>query len=308
MAMLRRTWMVAAVCGAAAPWAPEAWAEGKKSMGSGAGAFARAVQEVEASVRGRLGVALLDVATGRQDAHRGDERFPLCSTFKLVLAAHVLRRVDQGQERLDRRITYRKSDLMEYSPATERHVDGDGMTVEQLCEAAVTLSDNTAANLLLGTQGGPLALTAWLRSLGDSQTRLDRMEPALNDVPPGEVRDTTTPRAMARTAWAVTQGEALSAAARARMLAWLVGNRTGDRRLRAGMPEGWRVGEKTGTGPRGTSNDIGLFWPPDRDAVMVSCYLTGSPAPAEQRDAALARVGALAARWALEGTALAVKG
>lgn len=206
MAMLRRTWMVAAVCGAAAPWVPDAWAGGKKSMGSGSDALARAVQEIEASVGGRLGVALLDMATGRQGAHRGDERFPLCSTFKLVLAAHVLRRVDQGQERLDRRITYGKSDLMEYSPATERHVGGDGMTVEQLCEAAVTLSDNTAANLLLGTQGGPLGLTAWLRSLGDSQTRLDRMEPALNDVPPGEVRDTTTPRAMARTVWAVTQG------------------------------------------------------------------------------------------------------
>lgn len=300
MAMQRRTWMVSAVAGALVPWAGGSWAGPKNSMGagSGAGALAAALQEIEASVGGRLGVALLDMSTGRQAAHRGDERFPMCSTFKMLLAAHVLRRVDQGQERLDRRITYRKTDLVEYSPTTERHADGDGMTVEQLCEAAVTLSDNTAANLLLGTQGGPLELTAWLRSLGDTQTRLDRNEPELNNVPPGDVRDTTTPHAMARTTWAVTQGEALSTAARARLLAWLVGNRTGDKRLRAGMPEGWRIGEKTGTGPRGTSNDVGLFWPPDRGPVVVSCYLTGSPAPAERRDAAIARVGALAAGWA----------
>lgn len=299
MAMQRRTLMGLAAAAAAGLGVTSIHAQGKKILAPDAAGLQEALQRIEASVGGRLGVGLLDVEAGRHAAYRGDELFPLCSTFKLLLAAQVLRRVDQGQERLDRRVTYRKADLVEYSPATAPHADGEGMTIGQLCEAAVTLSDNTAANLLLDSQGGPQGLTAWLRSLGDAHTRLDRKEPELNDVPEGEVRDTTTPRAMARTVWAITHGEALSAAGRGQIIDWLVGNRTGDKRLRAGMPQGWRIGEKTGTGPRGTSNDTGLFWPPGRKPVIVSCYLTGSPAEPARRDEAIAQVGVLAARWAL---------
>ncbi|MDA8521141.1 class A beta-lactamase [Acidovorax sp. NCPPB 4044] len=297
--MQRRTLMGWAAAAAAGLGVSSIHAQGKKILAPDAAGLQEALQRIEAAVGGRLGVGLLDVEAGRHAAYRGDELFPLCSTFKLLLAAQVLRRVDQGQEQLDRRVTYRKADLVEYSPATAPHADGEGMTVGQLCEAAVTLSDNTAANLLLDSQGGPQGLTAWLRSLGDAHTRLDRKEPELNDVPEGEVRDTTTPRAMARTVWAITHGEALSAAGRGQIIDWLVGNRTGDKRLRAGMPQGWRIGEKTGTGPRGTSNDAGLFWPPGRKPVMVSCYLTGSPAEPARRDEAIAQVGVLAARWAL---------
>ncbi|CAM3599109.1 class A beta-lactamase [Paracidovorax anthurii] len=298
----RRIFLAAAAVGAGAGWWPTGHAEDQKTMGPASESLEQALGRIESAVGGRLGVAVLDTQTGRQAAHRGDERFPLCSTFKLLLAAQVLHRVDQGQERLDRRVTYRRADLVEYSPATASHADAGGMTVGQLCEAAVTLSDNTAANLLLASQGGPLALTAWLRTLGDGHTRLDRGEPELNDVPPGEVRDTTTPWAMVRTVQAIALGPALTEAGREQVRAWLVGNRTGDKRLRAGMPAGWRIGEKTGTGPRGTSNDAGLFWPPGRGPVMVSCYLTGSPASAERRDAAIAEVGALAARWVLKAS------
>ncbi len=283
------------------PLAGMAWAEGKKNRGyrldEGSRALQQALRGVESRVGGRLGVAVLDTGSGRRALHRGEERFALCSTFKLLLAAQALHRVDRGVERLEHRIAYTQADLVEYSPVTGEHAQGEGMTVAELCEAAMVLSDNTAANLLLARQGGPEALTAWVRSLGDRHTRLDRNEPGLNDVPPGDVRDTTTPLAMLHTLQAVALGEALSPAARERLQGWMLGNRTGDKRLRAGMPQGWRIGEKTGTGQRGTSNDIGVFWPPGRAPVVLACYLTGSPGTGAQRDAAIAEVGRLAAAW-----------
>ena len=292
--MQRRAFIMAA---SLTPWAEAAWAEGKKNRDKPSLALEQALRAVETRVGGRLGVAALDTGSGRLALHRGEERFALCSTFKLLLAAQVLRRVDQGAERLDHRIAYTQSDLVEYSPVTGEHAQGDGMTVGELCEAAMVLSDNTAANLLLARQGGPEALTAWVRSLGDRHTRLDRNEPGLNDVPPGEVRDTTTPLTMLHTLQAVALGEALSPASRERLQGWMLGNRTGDKRLRAGVPQGWRVGEKTGTGPRGTSNDIGVLWPTGRVPVVLVCYLTGSPGTAAQRDAAIAEVARRVAAW-----------
>lgn len=168
----------------------------------------------------------------------------------------------------------------------------------ELCEATMVLSDNTAANLLLRRQGGPAGLTAWLRALGDTHTRLDRTEPALNDVPPGEVRDTTMPLTMLCTVQMLVMGEALAPPSRAQLQAWLLGNLTGDRRLRAGMPPGWRVGEKTGTA-EGTANDVGVVRPaPGQGApAVVACYLTECPAAPAQRDVAIAQVGRLATAW-----------
>lgn len=185
---------------------------------------------------------------------------------------------------------------MEYSPRTEPHADREGMTVAELCEATMVLSDNTAANLLLRRQGGPAGLTAWLRGLGDTHTRLDRTEPALNDVPPGEVRDTTTPLAMAATLQKLVLDRVLAPASRERLQGWLLGNLTGDKRLRAGMPPGWRVGEKTGTA-QGTSNDAGVVWPEQGGPAVVACYLTECPAAPARRDAAIAQVGRLATAW-----------
>ena len=250
------------------------------------GAFAR----IEAESGGRLGVAVLDTATGSRAGHKSDERFAMCSTFKLLASAAVLARVDAGKERLDRRITYAKSDLVTYSPVTEKHV-GDGMTLAELCEAAITLSDNTAGNLLLASLGGPQGLTDFARSLGDTMTRLDRIETALNEATPGDPRDTTTPAAMLANIRALVLGDALTEPSRGQLKAWMLANKTGGGRLRAGLPGDWAVGDKTGSGEFGTTNDVGVIWPPGRAPIVVTIYFTETKAAQEQRIAVLASVG-----------------
>jgi beta-lactamase class A len=258
-------------------------------------AFAR----IEAARGGRLGVAVLDTGSGRRSGHRQDERFPMCSTFKALLTAAVLARVDAGQDTLERRIRFTREDLVSWSPVTETQTGGAGMTLAALCEATMTISDNTAANLLLGVVGGPAGLTFYLRGLGDGVTRLDRYETAMSEARPGDLRDTTSPAAMLASLHALTLGTALSTTSREQLLAWLRENKTGDRRLRARLPSGWQAGEKTGTGGYGTSNDVGLLWPSDGAApVLVSAYLTEGPADSAVRDAALADIGAaVAAAW-----------
>jgi beta-lactamase class A len=243
---------------------------------------------------GRLGVAILDSASGRRINHRGEERFPMLSTFKWLAAALVLARVDRGEEWLDRRIPYTADDLVVHSPATQRHVDA-GMTLAELSEAAITLSDNTAGNLLLRSFGGPPALTAFARTLGDRYSRLDRWEPELNVVPPGDLRDTTTPAAMLVAMREALLGDALSPASRAQLADWLVANRTGDARLRAGMPADWRIGDKTGTNGDGVANDVAIAWPPGRAPLLVAAYYDAPDASAGQRDTVLAEVGRVVA-------------
>jgi beta-lactamase class A len=292
--MIRRRTLMAgtAATAASAPAAPRA------RTGGGFGQLEAALPAIEVARGGRLGVAVLDSASGEAAGHRATERFPLTSTFKLLAAGAVLAQVDAGRMRLDDRIRYGREELVTYSPVTERHAGADGMTVGQLCEATMTLSDNTAANLLLRRLGGPEGLTAWLRGIGDDVTRLDRWETALNEARPGDPRDTTTPAAMLVTMQRLTLGDVLSPAGRAQLIAWLRANRTGDTRLRAGLPPGWQAGERTGTGPNGTSNDVGLVWPPGGAPLLVAAYLTEGAADMATRDAALADVGAaLAAAW-----------
>lgn len=242
---------------------------------------------------GRLGVAILDSGSGRVVAHRGEERFAMCSTFKFAAAAYVLARVDRGEEELERRVSYSKADLITYSPVTEKHVDR-GMTIAELCDAAVTLSDNAAGNLLLDSFGGPKGLTAYMRALGDEASRLDRRELDLNEATPGDPRDTTTPVAMAGVLRQTVLGGALSPASRQQLTAWLVANKTGDKRLRAGVPKGWRIGDKTGTGNNNATNDIGVIWPPGRAPLVVTAYYAESRASFPEREAVLAEVGRLA--------------
>jgi beta-lactamase class A len=263
-----------------------AWA-----AGNFAERLASDIARVETESGGRLGVAVLDTLTDARFGHRADERFPMCSTFKLLAAAAILARVDAKQERLDRLIEFAGADVVVNSPVTKDHVGSPGMSLEELCEAAMTMSDNTAGNLLLASLGGPEGLTAYARSLGDTVTRLDRIEPELNEATPGDVRDTTTPAAMVANMRALTLDKALSATSREQLVRWLIGNKTGDTRLRAGLPAGWRVGDKTGSGERGTTNDVGVFWPPDRAPVIVSIYLTQTAASPTQRNATLAAVG-----------------
>lgn len=226
----------------------------------------------------------------------------MCSTFKLLLVAAVLNRVDGGEEGLDRRVTYAKAQLLPHAPIAEQHLARGYMTIEELCAAAIDYSDNTSANLLLATIGGPPAYTAYTRSLGDSVTRLDRTELALNSCIPGDPRDTTAPAAAAADIQRVTLGSALSRASRARLIALLESNTTGDTRLRAGLPRTWVVGDKTGTGiptnsfgDSDTANDIAIAWPPNRAPIVIAVYLTQCKLRATQRDAAIASVGQIVA-------------
>jgi beta-lactamase class A len=245
---------------------------------------------IEARTGGRLGVAVLDSTTGRVTGYRSDEQFPMCSTFKLLAAACVLARVDRNEERLERRVTFTEHDLVTYSPATKDRAGDEGMTIAEICEAAVTLSDNTAANLMLATFGGPDGLTRYARSLGDNVTRLDRIETALNEAIPGDPRDTTTPAAMAADARATVLGDALSPASRDQLAAWLVSNKTGDKRLRAGFPREWRVGDKTGTGNNGATGDVAIVWPPGRPPLVVAAYLVAPQGSADSRNEVFAEV------------------
>ena len=251
---------------------------------------------IEAARGGRLGVAVLHPASGRQAGHRRDEIFPIASTYKMLAAAAVLARADAGLDSMERRVRFTREDLVTYSPVTAKQVGGGGMTLAALCEAAIVTSDNTAGNLLFAAIGGPAGLTSWLRTLGDRVTRLDRKETALNEARPGDPRDTTSPAAMLADMHALLLGGSLSKSAQETLQGWLRGCKTGDARLRAGLPEGWSAGEKTGSAENGTSNDVGLLWPPnDAPPVLVAAYLTGGSADSAIRDAALADVGAAVA-------------
>ena len=252
------------------------------------------LQRIERESGGRLGVAVLDTGSGARAGLHADDLFPMCSTFKFLAAAAVLKRVDEGKEKLDRRIAYTKGDLVEYSPVTKEHV-ADGMTMSDICEAAMILSDNTAGNLILASLGGPQGITQFARSLGDTITRLDRIETALNEAIPGDPRDTTTPNAMLGNLQKLVLGDVLSPASKEQLTKWLLGNKTGDTRMRAHLPKDWRVGDKTGSGERGTTNDVGVIWPPNRAPIVLTIYLTETTAHPNARNGALAAVGAATA-------------
>ena len=251
--------------------------------------------EIEAREGGRLGVFVRDTGAGATIEHRADERFPMCSTFKLLTAAAALKRVDDGAERLDRTIAYGPNDLLDYAPIAKAHVAEGGMTLADLCAAAIDWSDNTAANLVLQAIGGPAGFTQFARSLGDKVTRLDRNEPTLNEATPGDERDTTSPRAMAADMQKVLLGDALSDQSRRQLEAWLIDDKVGDKRLRAGLPPSWRIGDKTGTGDHGTANTIAILWPPERAPVIAAVYYTESSAPIDVRNAIHKEIGGLIA-------------
>jgi beta-lactamase class A len=252
------------------------------------------ITKIEEASGGRLGVAILETTTAIRIGHRSDERFPMCSTFKLLAVGAVLRRIDEGRDELDRTIRFTQKDIVTSSPATEKRV-ASGMSIQQLCAAAITLSDNTAANLLLASIGGPPGLTVFARTLGDEVTRLDRIEPELNESLPGDPRDTSTPDNMLSDLRELVLGNALSRSSRSRLTDWLVQNKTGDKRLRAGVPAGWKVGDKTGSGAKGTTNDLAILWPPQCGPILVAVYLTDTAADDDHRSGTIAAVGAAVA-------------
>lgn len=256
----------------------------------------QALEALERRAGGRLGVAAWRRGGAGALAWRGDERFPLCSTAKVMVAAAVLAQAAPAPGLLDERVRYAGADLVSWSPVTERHAD-TGMTVAELCAAALQHSDNGACNLLLDRLGGPSAVTAFARRIGDTAFRLDRRETELNAAVPGDVRDTTTPRAMAASLEALLLDEALAPAGRRRLLDWMLGCATGAERIRAGFPSGWRVADKTGTGSYGTTNDVGIVLPPQGgDPLIVAIYFTQTAPDARADSRVVADAAAIVAR------------
>ncbi|MGC1550260.1 MAG: class A beta-lactamase [Rhodanobacter sp.] len=293
--MNRRSLLKGALMGASALVLRPAFSFADEARDIGGGEHAAKFAALERQYGGRLGVSILDTGKGHRIGHRADERFLMCSTFKLVLVAAVLARVDHRMDRLDRRIVFGPDVVLSYAPVTSKHVGEPGMTVAELCQAAITLSDNTAANLLLTSVGGPAAVTTCLRQIGDQVTRLDRTEPTLNVGSPGDLRDTTTPNAMLETMRTLLLGTALSEASCTQLAEWLRATSTGLDKLRAGVPAGWIVGDKTGSGSHGETNDIAIIWPPQRKPLLVTTYYAGSTADAAGRSAVFAEVGRIAA-------------
>lgn len=255
---------------------------------------------IEAASGGRLGVALVDRGGRLVAGHRSGERFAFCSTFKLLLAGMVLDGARRGRWSLDERLPVTEADLVFHSPVTKEHVAGGTIPIGEATRATVTISDNAAANLLLRRMGGIDAFNAWLRGQGDDVTRLDRLEPALNENAAGDPRDTTTPEAIARTSAAFVFGDALAAPDRALLRQWLVESRTGLGRIRAGLPEGWTAGDKTGTcGGAGAPsyNDVAFFIPEGEEARghILAVYLDRPDAGGEEANAVIADVARAAA-------------
>ena len=261
-----------------------------------------ALSALEKKSGGRLGAFILDTASGNATGHRFDERFGMCSTFKMVLAAAALHRADKGLLDLETVLPYTKADLLPNSPATTENLDKGGMTIAALAEAMQKTSDNAAANVLMRHMGGPAKLTEIFRSWGDKVTRLDRYEMEMNEVPLGEVRDTTSPQAFAQTMEKLLTADLLSPQSRERLIQWMVDTQTGTKRIRAGLPASWKSGDKTGT-YNNKVNDVAIFWPPARPPVIVTAYYESAGNHEETRNAdqaVLAEVGRIAAAQAVE--------
>ena len=254
----------------------------------------------------RLGVCFLDTATGEVSGNRMEERFALCSTFKLALVAACLREADQGRLDLSQVLTYSEADLLPWAPVTRKNLAEGGMSIVALAQAAQELSDGVAANLLVKRLGGPAAVTAKFRDMGDTVTRLDRYEPDLGLVLSADLRDTTSPLAMAQLVQRITTGDLLQSGSRERLLQWMKNTDTGPNRLRAGLPAEWSTGNKTGTGrAEGTTNkcnDVAITFPPGRPPIIIAAYFDSGEYTAQtepRHEAVLAEVGRIAAQWAI---------
>lgn len=250
------------------------------------------LEALEKSNSCRLGVSVFDTASAERSGYRRGERFAMCSTFKMLLAAAVLQRVDKGHEQLNRALLIPAHALVSNSPVTESH-SGSTLPISTLCEAIITRSDNTAANLLLEIVGGPAGLTRFARLLGDEVTRLDRTETSLNEATPGDPRDTTSPDSMTQNLHRLLLEGTLAKSTRDLLVQWMVKNTYGDTRLRSNLPNGWWAGDKTGANGTTTTNDIAIYWPDGRAPLLVSAYLTECPGTDAKRNAILASVGQL---------------
>ena len=251
----------------------------------------QAVQAEESTLQARIGMAVIDTNTGSTWNYRGDERFPLNSTHKTFTCAALLAKVDQQALSLNQPVSISKEMLVAYSPITEKSLSAQTMTLGALCQAAVSYSDNTAANLAFDAIGGSTGFNAFIRSLGDTQTRLDRKEPDLNEATPGDLRDTTTPKAIVHSLKKVLLDDVLSAPSQATLKQWMLDDQVASALLRAALPADWKIADKTGAGGHGSRSIIAVIWPPSRQPLVVAIYITQTTAPMTDSNKAIAKIG-----------------
>lgn len=254
--------------------------------------LAEAVQAEEKILQARVGMAVFDANTGETWQYRGNERFPLNSTHKAFSCAALLAKVDRESIALDQTVSIRQQMLVTYSPITEKSLAPKTMTLRELCHAAVSYSDNTAANVVLDAIGGTSGFTAYMRSIGDEKTRLDHHEPDLNEARPGDVHDTTTPDAIVESLRKLLLGDVLSARSRAELKQWMLDDQVADALLRAALPADWKIADKTGAGGYGSRSIVAVIWPPSKPALVVGIYVTQTSASMQASNQAIARIGA----------------
>lgn len=253
---------------------------------------ASALDQVADELDARVGFAAYDLETGQRWEYQADQRFPLSSTFKTLACAELLYRVDQGDVSLSQEVSFSEADLVTYSPVTEKAAGHRAMTLSELCEATLTTSDNTAANLILQVLGGPESVTAFVKLLGDDVTRLDRWETDLNEGQPGDIRDTTTPNAMVSNMQQLLLGDLLSLESKAQLRNWLERNQVADGLFRAAVPDDWIVADRTGAGGFGARSITAIIWPPEREPIIVALYIAETEASFSERNEAIATIGA----------------
>lgn len=261
------------------------------SVSARADAILDTARAIELRLNARVGLSVLDLQTGQRWRYHADERFPLNSTFKTFACAALLKQVDNHEKRLDDRRSIQTTQLLDYAPVTSRHADTHGMTLGELCAAAMQWSDNTAANLILNEIGGPAGLTAFWRAHGDRISRLDRTEPSLNEATPGDSRDTSTPDANLRSLQELTLGQILSPSSRQQLIRWMKDNQVAGPLLRTHLPHGWQIADRTGAGDHGSRSIQAVVWPKNRQPVLISLYITQTTASMSARNQAIAEFG-----------------
>lgn len=270
--------------------AHSAWAGAMDRDSAAAKLILDTARQIETQLDARVGLAIHDTGTGTRWHYNAHQRFPMTSTFKVLACGALLARSDISATDLSRQVLISRSDIVTYSPVTTGWI-GQRISLDTLCATTMRTSDNTAANKVLQALGGPAAITEFLRSIGDDVTRLDRWETELNDAAPGDRRDTTTPAAMSHTLKKLLLGDALSMSAKTKLTQWMVANEVGEPLLRAGIPNNWRIGDRTGAGNHGSRGIVAIIWPPDQAPLIAVIYITQTDASMEQRNEAIATIG-----------------
>jgi len=281
-------WSIAFACSVASLFSPSAFALDTQKL-------TLAVQAEEGGLQARIGMAVFDMNTGKTWHYRGEERFPLNSTHKTFACAALLAKVDGNALSLDQPVSISKEMLVTYSPVTEKYLSPRTMTLGEVCRAAVSLSDNTAGNVAVNAIGGTSGFNAYMRSIGDEQTRLDRKEPELNEATPGDVRDTTTPNAIVSSLKKILLGEVLSVSSRAELTQWMLDDQVAETLLRAALPTDWKIADKTGAGGYGSRSIVAVIWPPSKQPLVVGIYVTQTKASIQDSNRAIARIGRMLA-------------